>query len=742
MQSFLNKPGIVYGCIGLLLLLPLVFTPQTMFPWGYGKLLVFELIIGIAALVGIIPLLKNKAGGPSWHIVDLLFMLFLFSMIVSAFFGLETIKSLWGDQSRAGGVIFWIHLGLLYTLLRGYIRTKTHWMQYTKAMVAVGLVSAIIALAGRFTPAFEGIVRDDIGLNGLAGNPIFFAAFLIIPFYISLVLVFEANTRRQRNLFILAAGFLLLTLLWTEVRGAFLGLFASMFIIGVAYSISRVGKQMHRRMLGGGIIAAVLCLVGVIAINTQTQFLASISQDVSRMFTISATGGTGQTRLMAWDIALKGFAERPVLGWGSEVYQHVFDKYYNPAFLRFSFSETVWDRPHNFFLSVLVGQGLVGLLLYLTLLGSVCILLLKRIRTEKHVRKALGYMFLLGAITHYAVQSFFGVEVLFSLLFWIPLLAYIAYSVEGLSLWRISARIQSFVLYPIIFLFFLAVPFTLISLPGLYSSTVAMAESRDIARGGGSVVEWERKAHNVLDSPVPIIWEQARYTIQDISYLDGQGTLTADSLAELAPKLVVIYEELIARNPESYQYHFWLAELYGFMAEYMDPSFYTLNKEHLLLAGERSPKQQRIPLLLSKNEILSGNVDEGVAILEALVLEDPTIEEVRWFYGLALIEQGNIDVGIEELEKSSAFGLSIDGNVLYMIDLYASQKRFTDIIPLYKLLISRHPTDATWYARMAATYAAAGNRDEMITAINTAVQLDPGLTEEAVEFLKAQGEHI
>jgi hypothetical protein len=50
-------------------------------------------------------------------------------------------------------------------------------------------------------------------------------------------------------------------------------------------------------------------------------------------------------------MALKGIAERPVLGWGQENFNYVFNKYYNPQM----FGQEEWfDRTHNVVLDWLI----------------------------------------------------------------------------------------------------------------------------------------------------------------------------------------------------------------------------------------------------------------------------------------------------------------------------------------------------------------------------------------------------
>jgi hypothetical protein len=72
----------------------------------------------------------------------------------------------------------------------------------------------------------------------------------------------------------------------------------------------------------------------------------------------------GATRFTVWNLAFEGFKERPLLGWGQEGFNFVFNTYYTPEL----WSQEPWfDRAHNIFLDWLIAGGILGLLGYLSL---------------------------------------------------------------------------------------------------------------------------------------------------------------------------------------------------------------------------------------------------------------------------------------------------------------------------------------------------------------------------------------
>ena len=76
---------------------------------------------------------------------------------------------------------------------------------------------------------------------------------------------------------------------------------------------------------------------------------------------------------------------------------------------------------------------------------------------------------------------------------------------------------------------------------------------------------------------------------------------------------------------------------------------------------------------------------------------------------------------------------------MYLIDVYAERQEYEKIIPLYEILITRHPNNPQYYASLAVTYAFIEDKENAFININKAVELQPELAEEAKKFLIEQG---
>jgi hypothetical protein len=117
-------------------------------------------------------------------------------------------------------------------------------------------------------------------------------------------------------------------------------------------------------------------------------------------------------------MALKGFKEKPLLGWGQEGFNYVFNKYYDPGMYG---QESWFDRAHNAPLDFLVASGLLGFLSYLSLFVlAIYLLWFKRNDFDITERAILS-----GLLIGYLFQALFVFDNLVSYIMFFTTLAYI-----------------------------------------------------------------------------------------------------------------------------------------------------------------------------------------------------------------------------------------------------------------------------------------------------------------------------
>ena len=116
-------------------------------------------------------------------------------------------------------------------------------------------------------------------------------------------------------------------------------------------------------------IVIMLLVIGSLVYFKNAPFIKSLPG--SRIFDISFQTENFQNRMVIWQIAIDGFKERPLLGWGPENFSYTFDKHYNPKHYSIIAGFGAWyDRAHNIFLDYLNQAGILGLLSFLGIFAA------------------------------------------------------------------------------------------------------------------------------------------------------------------------------------------------------------------------------------------------------------------------------------------------------------------------------------------------------------------------------------
>jgi O-antigen ligase len=216
------------------------------------------------------------------------------------------------------------------------------------ASVVIGLVHDPLGGAAMAVPATSPTQGRLIG--GL-GDPNFLAAAIVPAIVLAVALMAVVQASARRALLILAAV-MVVGLAATESRG---GLVAAAVAFGAALLVMR-GRR--GRILGAG--------VGVLLIGAL--YFAAHPSGLHRINT--SDSGNGRTEL--WEVAWRISAHHPLVGVGL----HNFTVY-SPRYVRqagaLSYVDLIAERPHvvhNTYLEVLVETGIVGLGLFLGVIGA------------------------------------------------------------------------------------------------------------------------------------------------------------------------------------------------------------------------------------------------------------------------------------------------------------------------------------------------------------------------------------
>jgi len=154
-------------------------------------------------------------------------------------------------------------------------------------------------------------------------------------------------------------------LYYTATRGAILGLIGGLVLTGLIIAFKEKQNLIFRKIAYGTLGA--VALVVVLFLSFRHSDFVKKSLVLSRFENLSFSEIKTQGRYFVWPMAIKGFEERPLLGWGQENFNFVFNKYYDP---RMYGQEQWFDRTHDVFLDWLIAGGILGFLAYFSMYAA------------------------------------------------------------------------------------------------------------------------------------------------------------------------------------------------------------------------------------------------------------------------------------------------------------------------------------------------------------------------------------
>lgn len=274
-------------------------------------------------------------------------------------------------------------------------------------------------MAGLFLISIYGILQKSGGIGRIQvpqtdrvfatfGNPIFFAAFLILSIPIAIGLLLESKAWIQRCFFFLTTCIALWALYYTGTRAAFLalpialGFFYFLFEIRSGWSLTK-GLWKHK----GKIFLAGLVALFLAFSSSKARESAWKSIRASRMT------ATSQTHTMIWKDVLKMWRAHPWLGTGFGTFHIEFPAYASEELkAAFPQGERIVNDAHNEYLQILAETGLAGFVIFMAILAIFYAGAVKFYLTTPVVPPPVFLGLLAGALA-LLIENFFSVDMRF-----------------------------------------------------------------------------------------------------------------------------------------------------------------------------------------------------------------------------------------------------------------------------------------------------------------------------------------
>ena len=259
----------------------------------------------------------------------------------------------------------------LFTLLLAV--KKEHLPKLSAVYTAAAAISALFGIFEALRPALAG---SGLARAGVFMNPVRYGEAMTIAFMLilsRLLLSSEESFRRERLFYLLAAAPVFGAILFSQTRGAYLGVIA-----GVLAIFSFAPQARKKLAIYVGIMLAATAILGITTPALKDRLSAML------MFSNKNFSGNNQSaainvRIELWKVGHKMFNAHPVLGVGPDNIKRVFKKFHPEPFPE----EGIYGTLNNLYVHQAAERGILGLAALLLLFASMFLFALKRFRAAK-----------------------------------------------------------------------------------------------------------------------------------------------------------------------------------------------------------------------------------------------------------------------------------------------------------------------------------------------------------------------
>ncbi len=691
---------ITLAALFLIPIFPLIVAQQFFFPFITGKAFYFRAIVELAFAGWLILALLDAKYRPRMNALTIGVSLFAIVTLVADLLGVNPLRSLWSNFERMEGWVTIIHLWAFYIVAAGMFggellehsrETWRRWFNFELFVALIVGVYGVLQLMGVLA-IHQGSTRIDATL----GNAAYMAVYMLWNAGLAVYLYFIHRAKNPTGgLFLkwaypILAVFFSFLLFETATRGTILGLLGGIMVALTCYAFFARGAKKRNRYISGGVVVGVIVLI-LAFIGLRQQPVVQHNEVLNRLASISLSSPETTARLYIWNMALAGFKERPVLGWGQENFNYIFNSHYDPRLWN---QEQWFDRAHNVFLDWLTAGGVIGLLSYLSLyvLFLVAVWRSKLSSAEKSV--------LSGLLIGYAVHNLFVFDNLASYVLFFAALSFASTLRPGkpCRLWGekpLSAEAAEYV----------AAPMIIVALVVL----VWFANYRPLLANTGLIGALESCASSqpdaaAFDAPLAVHSYLANQEIRE-QILNCAGQIVSNPYLPNPTKQAYYNLALQAIQNQIAATPMKDARIFVLGGTFLDTAGQFQLAAGLLAEGYKlSPHKQSIAIELSNSLINLDQKDAAVKLLADAYNAYPSDSQAALAYAIAMV------VNNQEAQARQMF--HNDPTIFeapQMATAYVALKEYTKAEAIYQAMLVTNPADENASLQLARIQYAAGD---------------------------------
>lgn len=703
---------------------PFVVSSSLFFPFITGKAFVFRTIVILISACYFILAIRDSAYRPKFSWILGAVSAFLFSMLLATIFAENPFKAFWSNFERMEGFVTLLHLFAYFLVVGSILKTQEIW---NKLLATSLLASFIMSLYSLFQIAGKiAINQGGVRVDGTLGNASYLAIYLVFHIFFAALLFLRSKLFWQKAVLSLVTILNLVVLFYTATRGAILGLLGGA-LVSFIFLVLKSEKGQLIRKVAALAIAIIIIFTGLFASLRNNTYVRN-HPVLGRFASLSFSEIKSQGRYYVWPMAIKGFVERPILGWGQEGFNFVFNKYYNPKMYN---QEPWFDRAHNTFLDWLVAGGILGFVAYLSIILSVIFYVFKA--GDEFLNKS-DKAVILGLLSAYVFNNLFVFDQISSYILFFTLLSYVhthTTVTKTPSFWeRVSQKLRKVFerenFHPIfesIIVILTLVVFYLVVIDPLRTNHDLLEVLKINNQGQVGTIE---KYIRPLQKNNIGFAESLEHVSQVAMSLASNQNASEQLKQQLFNEVDQAFKKQLERAPNDARYRLF----YGiFLSRF---GWYGRAVEELKKASLLSPNKQSIYFELINNLLLDNKKAEALEKARLAYELEPNYSEAKIIYAIVA------DFAGDQLTAKRLFS-EIDSSKLVFDDKYLniliSFGEVEKVIEVINQRIKLEPSNLNHRMTLAAVYLNLGRRNESVKVLEEIIKINPSFKEQVEYYI-------
>lgn len=698
---------------------PFIVAQSLYFPFIVGKAIFFRVFVEIAFAAWVLLALRDASARPKFSPLMWSFIAFTAIIGVADVFGMNLWKSFWSNFERMEGYIAILHLLAYFIVAGSVLASEKLWKLFLQISVGASVIVSYYGLLQLFGQA--SVNQGGVRLDSFLGNATYLAAYLLFNVFFALILIAREKSRIMRYIYGAVIVLNVIVMYNTGTRGSVLGLIGGGFVAALLVAIFDKSDR-KRRIVAVSFIGAIVVLVGGFLLVKNSEFVKK-SPVLSRFASISLYEVKTQARAYIWPMAIEGFKQRPILGWGQENFNYIFNANYDP---RMYGQEQWFDRAHNVLLDWLVAGGALGVIAYLSLWISALYLLWRRSSDTPFSEKAI----LTGLGTAYFINNIFVFDNTVTYMLFVSMLAFIHFKSTrlvhpaGSNVEEVDDADMNMATGLVLVCLCLCVYFVNVR---VYASGAALIEGLRASQANPvnaeAVIASFKKALSYNTIGRGEIVERLIEAVPRIN--------TENVSIESRQKYYALANEAIERQlkdvPGDTRYELFSGSFYV---------LYGMNDlafQHLLEAERLSPTKQSVLSALGSLYTSTKKYAEGIEVFKrAYELEESNLMALE-YYAVALVTAGRDSEAAALLkEKTGSSDMTSDS----FLQIYVNRGEWSKVVSALLSRIKTSPKDMSLRTNLAAAYLQLGNKAAAIRTIREMMSIDPSFKETGEEYIR------